>query len=49
MGGRGASSGKAKGVGGYSKALELAAKDIDETKTGASFRKLSSSLKRNIR
>ena len=48
MGGRGASSGKAKGVGGYSKALELAAKDIDETKTGASFRKLSSSLKRNI-
>ena len=48
MGGRGASSGKAKGGGGYSKALELAAKDIDETKTGASFRKLSSSLKRNI-
>ena len=48
MGGRGASSGKAKGGVGYSKALELAAKDIDETKTGASFRKLSSSLKRNI-
>ena len=48
MGGRGASSGKAKVGGGYSKALELAAKDIDETKTGASFRKLSSSLKRNI-
>ena len=42
------SSGKAKGGGGYGKALELAAKDIDETKTGASFRKLSSSLKRNI-
>ena len=33
---------------GYSKALELATKDIDETKTGASFRKLSSSLKRHI-
>ena len=48
MGGRGASSGKAKGGVGYSKALELAAKDIDETKTGASFRKLPSSLKRNI-
>ena len=48
MGGRGASSGKARGGGGYSKSLELAAKDIDETKTGASFRKLSSSLKRNI-
>lgn len=48
MGGRGASSGKVGDGGGYSKALELAAKDIDETKTGASFRKLSSSLKRNI-
>ena len=48
MGGRGASSGIAGGGRGYSKALELAAKDIDETKAGASFRKLSSSLKHNI-
>ena len=48
FGGRGASSGKVKGGGGYSKALESATKDVDETKTGASFRKLSSSLKRNI-
>ena len=48
MGGRGASSGIAGAERGYSKALELATKDIDETKTGASFRKLSSSLKRNI-
>ena len=48
FGGRGASSEKVKGRGEYGKALELAAKGIDETKTGASFRKLSSSLKRNI-
>lgn len=48
MGGRGAGSSIVKGGGGYSKALELAAKGIDETKTGASFRKLSPSLKHNI-